>query len=56
MFDIIDVRVGFYKSNTSLLPRKPSHNIKQLKRGIQDFHDKFVLVPADKASNNIIIV
>jgi hypothetical protein len=27
-----------------------------LKRGIQDFHNRFVLTPADKASNNVIIV
>jgi hypothetical protein len=27
-----------------------------LKKGIQDFHNRFALAPADKASNNVIIV
>ena len=56
IFDIIDIRVDFYKTNPSMLPRKPNYNINHLKKGIQEFHSKFVLVPADKASNNIIIV
>ena len=25
-------------------------------QGIQQFHEKFVLAPADKASNNVIVV
>ena len=56
IFDIIDLRIKFYKANTSLLPRKPKHTLRHLKKGIQEFHSKFALVPADKASNNIIIV
>ena len=27
-----------------------------LKRGIQDFHMNYVLVPADKAANNVVVV
>ena len=27
-----------------------------LKQGIQDFHRKYVLVPADKAANNVVVV
>ena len=26
------------------------------KRGIQDFHMNYVLVPADKAANNVVVV
>ena len=26
------------------------------KKGIQDFHRKYVLVPADKAANNVVVV
>ena len=29
---------------------------RHLKRGIQDFHMKYVLVPADKAANNGVVV
>lgn len=54
--NIMDSRVNFYKSNTSLLPPKPKLSINFLRKGIKQFHDKFVLVPADKAANNIIIV
>ena len=27
-----------------------------LKQGIQEFHRKYVLVPADKAANNVVVV
>ena len=56
IFDIIDLRINFYKANTSLLPRKPKHTLRHLKKSIQEFHSKFAFVPADKASNNIILV
>ena len=28
---------------------------RHLKQGIQDFHGKYVLVPADKAANNVVV-
>ena len=31
-------------------------NRRHLKQGIQDFHRKYVLVPADKAANNVVVV
>ena len=30
--------------------------LRHLKRGIQDFHMNYVLVPADKAANNVVVV
>ena len=39
----------FYTQNLKLL-------FSQFKRGIQDFHTKYVLVPADKAANNDVAV
>ena len=56
VFEIVDTRIAFYKSNTHLLPPKPRLSYRHLKKAIQEFHSKFVFVPADKASNNIIIV
>lgn len=56
IFDIMDTRIAFYKSNSHLLPHKPRLSYRHLKKGIQEFHSKFVFVPADKASNNVIIV
>ena len=29
---------------------------RNLKKGVQDFHRKFVLAPADKAANSIVVV
>ena len=31
-------------------------SFRHLKRGIQDFHMNYVLVPADKAANNVVVV
>ena len=48
-------RIKFYLHNTNLLPPKPKHSFRHLKQGIQEFHRKYVLVPADKAANNIVV-
>ena len=46
----------FYSRNTHLLPHKPKSSFRHLKRGIQDFHMNYILVPADKAAYNGIAV
>ena len=48
IFNIIEKRISFYSKN--LL------SFRHLKQGIRQFHEKFVLAPADKASNNAIVV
>ena len=53
---IVDQRINFYSQNTNLLPPKPKSTFRHLKQGIQDFHRKYVLVPADKAANNVVVV
>ena len=53
IFKTIDTRISFYSRNTHLLPPKPKSYFHHLKRGIQDFHMNYVLVPADKAANNV---
>ena len=40
---------------TSLTP-KPKLSFHHLKRGIQDFHMNYALVPADKAANKVVVV
>ena len=52
----MDKRIKFYSHNTNLLPPKPKSSFRHLKQGIQEFHRKYVLVPADKAANNVVIV
>ena len=44
----MDKRIKFYSQNTNLLPPKPKSSFRHLKQGIQEFHRKYVLVPADK--------
>ena len=37
-------------------PLKHKSSFRHLKRGIQDFHMNYGLVPADKAANNVVVV
>ena len=53
---LYNYRISFYSRNTHLLPTKPKSSFRHLKRGIQDFHMNYVLVPADKAANNVVVV
>ena len=56
IFKIIDGRISFYCNNLDLLQPKPKFTFRHLKKGIQDFHRRFVLAPADKAANNVVVV
>ena len=53
---LVNKRISFYSQNTNLLPPKPKTSLRQLKLGIQEFHKKYVLAPADKAANNVVVV
>ena len=56
IFKIVDQRIKFYSQITNLLPLKPKSTFRHLKQDIQDFHRKYVLVPADKAANIVVVV
>ena len=56
IFNIVDKRIKFYSQNTNLLPPKPKSSFRHLKQGIQELHRKYVLVPADKAADNVVVV
>ena len=56
IFEIIDTHISFYSRKIHLLPPKPKSSFRHLKRGNQDFHMNYVLVPADKAVHNVVIV
>ena len=45
----MDKRIKFYSQNTNRLPPNPKTSFRHLRQGIQEFHRKYVLVPADKA-------
>ena len=55
IFNIVDKRIKYYSQNTNLLPPKPKSSFRHLKQGIQEFHRKYVLVPADKAENKVVV-
>ena len=48
---IIDTSISFYSRTTHLLPPKPKSSFRN-----PDFHMKYVLVSADKAANNVVVV
>ena len=56
IFKIIDGRISYYCNNLDLLSSKPKFNSRHLKKGIQEFHTRFVLASADKAANNVVVV
>ena len=56
IFKIIDTRISFYSHDTHLLPPKSESFFLHFKQGIQDFHMNYVLVPAEKAANNDVVV
>ena len=49
-------RISFYCNNLDLLSPKPKFTFRHLKKGIQEFDRRFVLAPADKAANNVVVV
>ena len=56
IFKIIDRRSSYYFQNIYVLPRIPKIRYRYLRLGIQEFYKKYVLVPADKATNNVVAV
>ena len=55
IFKIIERRISFYSQNINMLPRKPKISYRYLKSGSEEIQRKYVLVPADKASNNVVV-
>ena len=53
---LVNKHISFYSQNTNLLPPKPKTSLRHLKLGIQELHKKYVLAPADKAANNVVVV
>ena len=55
-FNLIDSRTSLYSNNLDLPPKHTRFTFRDLKKGPQEFHRKFVLVPADKTANNAAVV
>ena len=45
-----------YPQNTNILHPTLKPSFRHLKKGIQEFYRKYVLVPEDKTANNIAVV
>ena len=56
IFKIIYERVVFYSNNLDFLPPKLELSFRYLNQGIQEFHRKYVLAPADKTANNVVVM
>ena len=54
-FKIVDKLIKFYSQNTNPLPPKPKSTFRHLQHSIQEFHRKYVLVPADKAATTLLL-
>ena len=52
----IDTRFSFNSRNTNLLPPKSESSFRHFKRGFQNLHMNYVLVPADISGNNDVVV
>ena len=55
IFNIADKRIKFYSHNTNLLLPWPK-SLRHLKQSIQELHRKYVLFPAKKDANYIVVV
>jgi hypothetical protein len=49
-------KICFYDTHPLALPHSPKFNKQNLCKLLEDLKSKFVLVPADKAANNVIII
>ena len=56
IFNIIDSQFSCYRNNLDLRSTKPKYTLRNLKEGFQKSHTKFVLAPADKVANNVVVV
>ena len=53
---LLMVEFRLIDTNLDLLPPKPKFTFRNLKQGIQVFHRRFVLDPADKATYNVVVL
>ena len=56
IFKIINARISSYSRDTKHLSPKSKPCLRHHKVGIKDFHMAYILVPADKAANKVLVV
>jgi len=50
------MRINFFVSNPLMIPKNKLSLTLSIKTAFSNIHDNNVIVPADKAANNVIIV
>jgi len=53
---LVQKRINFFVSNPLMIPKNKLSLTPSIKTALSKIHDTYVLVPADKAANNVIIV
>jgi len=53
---LVQKRTNFFVSNPLMIPKNKLSLTPSIKTALSNIHDTYVLVPADKAANNVIIV
>jgi len=53
---LVQKRINFFVSNPLMIPQNKLSLTSSIKTALCKIHDTYVLVPADKAANNVIIV
>ena len=48
-------RISFYFNNLDLFSPKPKITFRNLKEGVQEFHRQFVIMPAEKNVNVVVV-
>ena len=56
LLKLVNKLISFYSQNTNLLTPKLKTSLRHLKLRNQEFLKKYVLAPADKATNNVVVV
>jgi len=49
---LVQKRINFFVSNPLMIPKNKLSLTLSIKTALSNIHDKYVLVPADKAANN----
>jgi len=53
---LVNNRINFFVSNPLTVPKSKISLTSSIKKALSNIHEKYVLVPADKAANNVIVI
>jgi len=56
MSQLVHNRINFFVSNPLMVPKSKISLTSSIKKALNNIHEKYVLVPADKAANNVIVI